>query len=130
MAIEIIKGKHPLSVHVVWMILLIGAVAVYRFLPPSTCIFHNLTGLPCLTCGASRAAEAFFSGDFIGMLYFNPLIVVFCGILFFSSLFKLLEFIFHFELKISVSRKFPVIARTLAITLIAANWLFLIMTGR
>ena len=128
--IRIIKAKHPLSIHIVWMLLIIAALAVYRFMPPTVCMFHSVTGVPCLSCGASRAVEAFFGGDFIGMFYYNPLIVLFCGALFFFSLFKLVEYIFKFELKIRVSEKYSLIARTLVITLIAANWLFLIVTGR
>jgi hypothetical protein len=112
------------------MFLLLGALAVYRFMPPTICPFHSITGIPCLTCGAMRAAESFFAGDLVGMFLYNPLVVTFCGGLFFFSLFKLLEFIFGFELKVDVNRRFTLAARALAITLIAANWLFLIVAGR
>jgi len=130
MSIQIIRGKYSLSIHVVWALILVTALLASRFLQSSTCMFHELTGLPCLTCGSSRAVQALFAGDFLGMLYFNPLVILFCGVLFFFSLFKLLEFIFRFEIRVNVNRKFSFAARMTAITLIAANWLFLVVTGR
>ncbi|MCD6161577.1 MAG: DUF2752 domain-containing protein [candidate division Zixibacteria bacterium] len=130
MNLKVIKGKHPLSIHVVWMILIIGALAMYRFRPPSTCLFHNLTGVPCLSCGVTRAVGAFFSGEFISMLCFNPLAVLFCAALFFFSLFKLVEYIFRFKLRIDVSSKISLAVRVTVIFLVAANWLFLIAAGR
>jgi len=130
MSIQIIRGKHSLSIHVVWALILVAALAASHFLQSSTCMFYKLTGLPCLTCGSSRAAQAFFLGDFIGMFYYNPLVIIFCGILFFFSLFKFLEFIFRFEIRINVNRKISFTARMIVITLIAANWLFLVATGR
>jgi hypothetical protein len=42
-------------------------------LPWPRCVFHELTGLPCLTCGATRAAMQFFHGNFLVALKWNPL---------------------------------------------------------
>jgi len=130
MLFKIIKGKHPLSIHVIWMIFPFALLAVYNISPSLYCAFHNFTGLPCLTCGSSRVAAAFLSGDYLSMFYYNPLVVLFCAGLCFFSLFELLKYIFNFELKVSVNRKIAFTARTIVITLIAANWLFLIVTGR
>jgi hypothetical protein len=46
--------------------------------PWPTCIFHELTGWPCLTCGATRAAIQFFHGNFVSAWKWNPL--VFAGL--------------------------------------------------
>lgn len=40
-------------------------------LPP--CPIKGLTGLPCLTCGATRAAQALARGDLVESLAANPL---------------------------------------------------------
>jgi hypothetical protein len=42
-------------------------------LPWPRCAFHELTGLPCLTCGATRSAIEFFHGNFLTALKWNPL---------------------------------------------------------
>jgi len=124
------KGRQSLSIHVVWMVIIFGVLAVYKFSPPAICVFHEVTGYPCLSCGATRAANAFFEGDLTSMIYFNPLVVMFCAGLFFFSLFKLLEFIFNFKLILRFDRKTALGARLLLVVMVAANWLFLIVSGR
>lgn len=42
-------------------------------LPVPRCVFHDLTSLPCPTCGATRAAWQFLHGNFAASLRFNPL---------------------------------------------------------
>jgi hypothetical protein len=46
-------------------------LAVAPLLPP--CPFRALTGLPCLSCGTTRAAVAVLHGDVLGALATNPL---------------------------------------------------------
>lgn len=42
-------------------------------LPLPGCIFHSVFGIPCLTCGSTRAAFAFLHGDIFSAWRFNPL---------------------------------------------------------
>jgi hypothetical protein len=44
---------------------------VARFFP--RCPFKVLTGLPCLSCGSTRAALALLRGDAAAAFHFNPL---------------------------------------------------------
>lgn len=37
------------------------------------CFFRSLTGIPCPTCGTTRAATAFLNGDLGGAFVTNPL---------------------------------------------------------
>src|SRR5436309_10681560 len=46
-------------------------------LPWPICLFHALTGHPCLTCGATRSAVAFFHAQFLTAFQCNPLAFVF-----------------------------------------------------
>ncbi len=130
MKFKLVRGKHPLSIHFVWMFILIGLLGITRFIPLNKCPFHAITGYPCLSCGATRAAEAFLAGDFIGMIAFNPLIVLFCIGLFFFSLFKLVEFIFQFRIIMRMSSNYALAVRLLAVIAVIANWAFLIVMER
>jgi Protein of unknown function (DUF2752). len=50
-------------------------------LPWPRCTFHEITGLPCVTCGMTRCGIQFFHGHFLAALKWNPLVFVFlCGI--------------------------------------------------
>jgi len=50
-------------------------------LPWPRCAFHELTSLPCITCGMTRCGIQFFHGHFLAALKWNPLIFVFlCGL--------------------------------------------------
>src|SRR3979490_2912330 len=50
-------------------------------LPWPHCIFLAITGHPCMTCGATRCAIAFFHLDFLSAWKWNPLVfAVLCGL--------------------------------------------------
>ena len=54
-------------------------------LPWPRCVFHELTGLPCVTCGMTRCAIQFFHGHFLAALQWNPLVfTTLCSILAFD----------------------------------------------
>jgi len=56
---------------------LVGGLAVSLLhldrLPFSVCVFKNITGLPCPTCGSTRAVGRLFALDFAGAVAMNPL---------------------------------------------------------
>jgi Protein of unknown function (DUF2752) len=54
-------------------------------LPWPICLFHAITGVPCLTCGATRSAIALSHAQFVNALKWNPLAcLAYCGIAFFD----------------------------------------------
>src|SRR5438552_15953865 len=54
-------------------------------LPWPRCVFHELTGLPRVTCGMTRCAVQFFHGHFLAALEWNPLILTaVCGLMAFA----------------------------------------------
>lgn len=40
------------------------------------CIFRNLTGLPCPSCGSTHAVIALLHGEFVQSIFFHPLGIV------------------------------------------------------
>ena len=58
-----------------------GSMALWLalHLPWPLCTFRSITGLPCFTCGSTRAGIAFLQGD-LGMAWrFNPLMSLAMG---------------------------------------------------
>jgi hypothetical protein len=70
----------------VWLLVSLGTflgLALWSAarLPMPQCVFHTLTGLPCVTCGATRSAFQFLRGHFVASLVFNPLaFLTFCSV--------------------------------------------------
>ena len=61
-----------------WLAAAVSAVALrplwIAFAPHlRPCIFRGLTGVPCPTCGTTRAATAFLNGELAGAFAANPL---------------------------------------------------------
>jgi hypothetical protein len=64
-----------------WGVAALGAIALLPFsrtflsaLP--LCPLRSLTGLPCPTCGATRAAEAMLGGHVLDAVLYNPLVTL------------------------------------------------------
>jgi hypothetical protein len=117
------------------------AARLFNLLP--ACIFRQITGVPCPSCGATRAGLALAQGDLLVALSYNPLAVISLGILFGWSMFcvfekwssgavssklsKMMAKIFGADY---VSAKFKMRQRLrwLAIGAIILNWIYLIVT--
>jgi hypothetical protein len=54
-------------------------LVVYGVMPKGLklCLWHGVTGLPCLFCGMTRASHCFLHGDWAGAVYYNGLIFPF-----------------------------------------------------
>src|SRR6266700_8208491 len=75
----------------IWLSLSLGSLALAAGwfalrLPWPHCMFLAVTGHPCLTCGATRCAIAFFNLDFWRAWNWNPLVfTVLCGLSIFDA---------------------------------------------
>ncbi len=117
----------------VWLLVSLGgflglAIWLWIRLPMPACIFHSLTGLPCLTCGATRSAWQFLHGHFTTSFLFNPLAFAsYCGILLFDLYAAAVLVSGGRRLRVSkFSRQDKRVLRTLALIVLAGNWLYLI----
>lgn len=64
-----------------WAVAALGAIALVPLSQPllsalPLCPLRSLTGLPCPTCGATRAAEAMLGGQVVDAVVYNPLVTL------------------------------------------------------
>ena len=108
----------------------LGAAAAWFALrlPWPQCLFHTLTGLPCVTCGSTRSAIAFFHGQFFSAWKWNPLAFGFLCALSSFNIYAFIVLTAHApRLRIAnSSRAEKTVARFLTIALLALNWIYLL----
>ena len=93
-----------------------------------SCPLHAATGIPCLSCGATRAAEAFLEGRVVEAAFYNPLLAL--------AVFGFVAGGFLFPVWILAGGRLPVpgrghgrAARVAAVTALAGNWIYLLARG-
>ncbi len=99
-------------------------------LPVVLCVFKGLTGLPCPTCGSTRALSRIFALDPAGALAMNPLTTV--GALFIAAwaLADLVLLPRRRALHIEVHPRLVFGLRIGAVLAFLANWVYLLVSGR
>ncbi len=95
-------------------------------LPP--CFFRRLTGVPCPTCGGTRAAIALAHGDLAGALAVNPLVTLGLGLLVVGGLLDGALALAGGGVRIPA--RLTGWLRAVLVLLLAANWFWLIADGR
>ena len=99
-------------------------------LPFTLCTFKAVTGLPCMTCGTTRTLGLLFRGDVAHALSMNPLATV-AGIgLAAWGLGDLWLLRRQAALGLEVDPSARRFLRVAAVVLVAANWAYLIASGR
>jgi hypothetical protein len=99
-------------------------------LPVAFCAFKALTGLPCLTCGTTRAFARLFTLDLPGAVAMNPLAAAVALALVPWGLADLVLLARGRALALEVSPGVAPFLRVAAVTVVAANWAYLIALGR
>jgi hypothetical protein len=95
-------------------------------LPP--CFFHRVTGLPCLTCGGTRAAFALLAGDLGGAFHANPLVAA--ALLLFVGGGLAAGALALAGRGVREPSRLPDWVRVAVVLVVAANWIWLIVDGR
>lgn len=99
-------------------------------LPFTLCYFKGLTGLPCLSCGSTRALGRLAHLDWRGAWAMNPLATSGIVLVLFWGLGDLALLPRRRALSLEVSPALAPLLRYAVIALVIANWLYLVLAGR
>lgn len=116
-----------------WLAALLSALAlrplwlaIAPLLPP--CPFRALTGIPCLSCGTTRAAVAMLHGRPLDALLLNPLAAL-AGAAFLSGGLLAPAWILFGGPVPAPPRPLPLWARAALVAALAANWAWVVWKG-
>ena len=102
---------------------------LYR-LPFSVCIFKAVTGIPCMTCGTTRALARLARLDLAGALAMNPLATLGTLAVLPWGAADLLLLSRGRALSLELSPAAARVVRIAAVVAVLANWAWLIAAGR
>ena len=124
---------HEGDPELIWLAVSVASIALATgwlalALPWPKCPFLAVTGLPCLTCGATRSSIAVLHGDVFAAVGWNPLaFVALCGLVVFDLYAAIVLVGRTRRLRIvdwSVTEKNVV--RLAVLCLLALNWIYLL----
>ncbi len=115
-----------------WGVVVVASLSLRRlwlkltpFLP--RCAFRQLTGIPCPTCGSTHAMIALLHGELARALTANPLVTI-TGLAFaIGGLIAPVLALARVPIP-AIRLRFPLWARLLVISIVLANWGYLILT--
>jgi len=138
--VRIRRGPRPeesiplLPVYAALTLLVCSSAAAWVFLFPGArflvCPFHALTGLPCPTCGTTRALAALSGGRLAAALAWNPLAAVAavsCFLAGAASTARRVAGLPAFTLETTSKERTSV--RVAAVMVVGANWAYLVARG-
>jgi hypothetical protein len=99
-------------------------------LPITLCVFRGLSGLPCPTCGSTRALGRLFALDFAGALAMNPFTTLVAVLVAGWAVADLALLPRGQVLDVEVSKRMGSVLRVGALVLFLANWVYLLAAGR
>ena len=118
-------GAWPLALGILWTVL----VGVSVLLKPAgseatLCVFRNVTGLPCPTCGSTRAALSAVQGRPLDAIAFNPFVTV-AGAL--SIGWLAMRVGFRRRIEINLAPRQRTLVWVVIAALLGANWVYVIL---
>jgi uncharacterized protein DUF2752 len=133
------RQLHPgeTDYELVWCAVSIGSLAfaagwLALGLPWPRCVFHDVTGLPCATCGMTRCAMQFFRGHLVAAFDWNPLVfVALCSVLVFDvyALAAIASGAPRWRISLATPRA-RMYARVFIVLALVLNWIYLLLHWR
>jgi hypothetical protein len=126
-------GATPLgAIFLVCGIVIAAAVGLLHLdrLPVTLCAFKVATGLPCLSCGTTRAFARLFTLDVRGAVAMNPLAAAVALAVVPWGLADLVLAARGRALALEISPGLAPAVRVAAVATVALNWAYLIAAGR
>ena len=99
-------------------------------LPFTVCVFKGLSGLPCPTCGSTRALGRLFRLDFAGALALNPFTTLVAVVIAAWAVADLVLLPRRSALGLDVHPGLAFRLRLGAVVLFLANWVYLLIASR
>jgi hypothetical protein len=99
-------------------------------IPLTLCVFKGLTGLPCPTCGSTRALGRLFALDVAGAWAMNPFTTVAAVGMAAWALADLALLPRGQAIDVEVTPRLGFALRVGALVLFLANWAYLLASGR
>jgi hypothetical protein len=99
-------------------------------LPFAFCAFKQLTGLPCPTCGGTRALGRLAALDLHGAFVMNPLAVAFAGVVALWAMSDLLLLPRRQSLRLTIRPDLAMPVRITVLLVALLNWAYLVLAGR
>ena len=94
------------------------------------CVFKGLTGLPCPTCGSTRAVARLFGLDPAGAQAMNPFTTLVAVVIAAWAVVDVLLLPRGRALRVGFSGSLGLVLRITAFVAFIANWLYLLAVGR
>jgi len=93
------------------------------------CIFKNVTGIPCPSCGTTRAIQLILHGNIIESLYMNPFGIIVISLMIIAPFWILYDVISKKDTFLLSYKKAEEIIRTkwitiVLISLVLLNWIW------
>jgi len=110
-----------------WLLFLSYAENLLGLTDVKICFFRNATGIPCPSCGSSRAVEALIHGDIAASILFNPFGIIIAFIMAILPLWLLYDaiskksglYMFFEKINRFLGRKTVIIA---LVVIVVLNW--------
>jgi hypothetical protein len=94
-----------------------------------TCALKMTVGIPCLTCGATRGTVLLFSGDILGALSFQPMVMVVYLLLAVWGMMSFGLFVRGKRARVKLGKTGDRAFKVALIVLPLLNWVYLIVAG-
>lgn len=119
-----------------WAMVLVGgsAALVVHYLGPllsmlPPCVFHTLTGMPCPTCGSTRAFAALVDGNLLAALRIQPLFAIGCLIAIGLGALAVAARITGARITVALTERDRFLIRWTLIAAVLINWVYLLSAG-